>query len=128
MTETLKALIKTASEKVDKLVDFGKIASKINNRPVRFVVSGFELIDGYVFKVALTEAVELIPEKAHPVVEAWLKAFIEENYLLLVDNTAGFLAALNLISFVDENDERNVYVALLTAFVRMIPQVARPAA
>lgn len=128
MNEELTLKIKKAAEKIDKIVDFGKLASKINSRPVRFVVAGFELVDGYVFKVALTEVVELIPEQAYPVVESWLDAFIEGDYMLLVNNTSGFLAALNLIPLVDENDERNVYIALLTALVRLIPNIQKPAA
>lgn len=126
MTNELKAKIKLAAEKVDKIVNFTKIAAKINNKPVRFVVSSFELVDGYVFRVALTEAVELIPDSAHPVVEAWVDAFIEGDYLLLVDKTGGFLAELNLIPLVEENDEKNVFVAILTALVRLIPQMSLP--
>lgn len=128
MTEELKAKIRKAAEKIDKIVDFSKIASKISNKPVRFVVSSFELVDGYVFRVALTEVVGLIPEKAHPVVEAWLDAFIEGDYLLLVDKTGGFLAELNLIPLVEAGDEKNMYVAILTALVRLIPQVSLPEA
>jgi hypothetical protein len=129
MNEQLKTKIREAAEKVDKIVDFAKIASKVKNKPVRILVAGFELVDGTVFRVALTEVIELIPEKAHPVVEAWLDAFIAGDYLLLVESTGGFLAQLNLIPLVEENDEKNVYVALLTAIVRLIPQtsVARAA-
>lgn len=128
MNEQLKAKIKTAAEKIDKIVDFSKIAAKIKSKPVRFIVSGFELVDGYVFKVALTEVINLIPEKAHPVVEAWLDAFNAGDYLLLVESTGAFLAELNLIPLVDEDDEKNVYVALLTAIVRLIPQMSVPKA
>lgn len=124
MTEELKAKIRKAAEKIDKIVDFSKIASKISNKPVRFVVSSFELVDGYVFRVALTEVVGLIPEKAHPVVEAWIDAFLEGDYLLLVDKTGGFLAELNLIPLIEKDDVKNVYIAILTALVRLIPQVS----
>jgi hypothetical protein len=126
MTEELKAKIKTAAAKLDKIVDFARIASRINNRPVRFVVSSFELVDGYVFKVALTEAIELIPDEAHGVVEAWLDAFIVGDWFLLVNSTGAFLSELNLIPFIDNDDEKNVYIALLTALVRLIPQVTFP--
>lgn len=127
MTEELKSKIKLASEKLDKIVDFGKIASKINSKPVKFVVASFELVDGYVFKTALTEVVELVPDEALPVVEAWLDAWNEGDYYLLVDATGAFLANLNLIPYIEEEDEKNVYVALLTALVRLIPQVTLPA-
>ena len=126
MNEVLRAKVKTGAEKLDKIVDFARIASKISNKPVRFVVSSFELVDGYVFKVALTEVIELIPEKAHGVVEAWLDAFIGGDWLLLVNNTGEFLGQLNLIPFIEDEDEKNVYVALLTALVRLIPQVTIP--
>lgn len=126
MTEELKNKIKVASAKLDKIVDFAKIASKINSRPVRFVVSSFELVDGYVFKVALTEAIELIPDEAHGVVEAWLDAFIAGDWFLLVNSTGAFLSELNLIPFIENEDEKNVYIALLTALVRLIPQVTLP--
>lgn len=126
MNEQLKVKIKTAAEKLDKIVDFARIAGKIQNKPVRFVVSSFELVDGYVFKVALTEVINLIPDKAHGVVEAWLDAFIGGDWLLLVDSTGGFLSELNLIPFVEDDDEKNIYVALLLAFVRLIPQVTLP--
>lgn len=126
MNEQLKMKIKTGAEKLDKIVDFARIASRISNKPVRFVVSSFELVDGYVFKVALTEVIELIPEKAHGVVEAWLDAFIEGDWFLLVNNTGDFLGQLNLIPFMADEDEKNVYVALLTALVRLIPQVTMP--
>lgn len=111
---------------MDKIVDFARIASRISNKPVRFVVSSFELVDGYVFKVALTEAIELIPEDAHGVIEAWLDAFIAGDWLLLVNSTGEFLGQLNLIPFIEDEDEKNVYVALLTALVRLIPQVTIP--
>ena len=126
MNEVLRAKVKVGAEKLDKIVDFARIASKISNKPVRFVVSSFELVDGYVFKVALTEVIELIPEKAHGVVEAWLDAFIGGDWLLLVNNTGEFLGQLNLIPFIEDGDEKNVYVALLTALVRLIPQVTIP--
>lgn len=126
MNEVLRAKVKVGAEKLDKIVDFARIASKISNKPVRFVVSSFELVDGYVFKVALTEVIELIPEKAHGVVEAWLDAFIGGDWLLLVNNTGEFLGQLNLIPFIEDEDEKNVYVALLTALVRLIPQVTIP--
>lgn len=126
MNEVLRAKVKIGAEKLDKIVDFARIASKISNKPVRFVVSSFELVDGYVFKVALTEVIELIPEKAHGVVEAWLDAFIGGDWLLLVNNTGEFLGQLNLIPFIEDEDEKNVYVALLTALVRLIPQVTIP--
>jgi hypothetical protein len=123
MNELLRAKVKNGAEKLDKIVDFARIASRISNKPVRFVVSSFELVDGYVFKVALTEAIELIPEEAHGVVEAWLDAFIAGDWLLLVNSTGEFLGQLNLIPFIEDEDEKNVYVALLTALVRLIPQV-----
>ena len=126
MNEQLKEKIKIAAAKLDKIVDFAKIASKVQNKPVRFVVSSFELVDGYVFKVALTEVIELIPDEAHGVVEAWLDAFIDGDWFLLVNSTGAFLGQLNLIPFIEENDEVNVYVALLTALVRLIPQVTNP--
>lgn len=126
MTEELKNKIKVASAKLDKIVDFAKIAGKINSRPVRFVVASFELVDGYVFKVALTEVIELIPDGAHGVVEAWLDAFIAGDWFLLVNSTGAFLSELNLIPFIEDEDEKNVYIALLTAFVRLIPQVTLP--
>lgn len=128
MNEQLKEKIKIAAAKLDKIVDFAKIASKVQNKPVRFVVSSFELVDGYVFKVALTEVIELIPDEAHGVVEAWLDAFIAGDWFLLVNSTGAFLGQLNLIPFIEENDEVNVYVALLTALVRLIPQVTNPEA
>ncbi|HQE53243.1 MAG TPA: hypothetical protein PLD74_12855 [Prolixibacteraceae bacterium] len=128
MNEQLKEKIKIAAAKLDKIVDFAKIASKVQNKPVRFVVSSFELVDGYVFKVALTEVIELIPDEAHGVVEAWLDAFIDGDWFLLVNSTGEFLGQLNLIPFIEENDEVNVYVALLTALVRLIPQVTNPEA
>jgi hypothetical protein len=128
MNEQLKEKIKIAAAKLDKIVDFAKIASKVQNKPVRFVVSSFELVDGYVFKVALTEVIELIPDEAHGVVEAWLDAFIAGDWFLLVDSTGGFLAQLNLIPFIENEDEKNIYVALLLAFVRLIPQVTIPEA
>lgn len=123
MRENLRMKVKLAAEKLDKIVDFARIASRISNKPVRFVVSSFELVDGYVFKVALTEAIDLIPEEAHVVVEAWLDAFIAGDWLLLVNSTGEFLGQLNLIPFIKDEDEKNVYVALLTALVRLIPQV-----
>ena len=126
MRENLRMKVKLAAEKLDKIVDFARIASRISNKPVRFVVSSFELVDGYVFKVALTEAIELIPEEAHGVVEAWLDAFIAGDWLLLVNSTGEFLGQLNLIPFIKDEDEKNVYVALLTALVRLIPQVTIP--
>lgn len=126
MNEQLKEKIKIAAAKLDKIVDFAKIASKVQNKPVRFVVSSFELVDGYVFKVAITEVIELIPDEAHGVVEAWLDAFIDGDWFLLVNSTGAFLGQLNLIPFIEENDEVNVYVALLTALVRLIPQVTNP--
>lgn len=126
MNEQLKEKIKIAAAKLDKIVDFARIASKIQNKPVRFVVSSFELVDGYVFKVALTEVIDLIPEEGHVVVEAWLDAFIDGDWFLLVNSTGAFLGQLNLIPFIEENDEVNVYVALLTALVRLIPQVTKP--
>ena len=126
MNELLRAKVKKAAEKLDKIVDFARIASRISNKPVRFVVSSFEFVDGYVFKVALTEAIELIPDKAHGVVEAWLDAFIAGDWLLLVNSTGAFLSELNLIPFIDNDDEKNVYIALLTALVRLIPQVTFP--
>ena len=126
MTEQMNQKIKMAAGKLDKIVDFARIASRINNKPVRFVVSGFELVDGYVFKVALTEVIELIPDEAHGVVESWLDAFINGDWFLLVDSTGGFLAQLNLIPFIEDDDEKNVYIALLTALVRLIPQVTIP--
>jgi hypothetical protein len=128
MNEQLKEKIKIAAAKLDKIVDFAKIASKVQNKPVRFVVSSFELVDGYVFKVELTEVIELIPDEAHGVVEAWLDAFIAGDWFLLVDSTGGFLAQLNLIPFIENEDEKNIYVALLLAFVRLIPQVTIPEA
>lgn len=126
MRENLRMKVKLAAEKLDKIVDFARIASRISNKPVRFVVSSFELVDGYVFKVALNEAIELIPEEAHGVVEAWLDAFIAGDWLLLVNSTGEFLGQLNLIPFIKDEDEKNVYVALLTALVRLIPQVTFP--
>lgn len=126
MNELLRAKVKKAAEKLDKIVDFARIASRIRNKPVRFVVSSFELVDGYVFKVALNEAIELIPEEAHGVIEAWLDAFIAGDWLLLVNSTGEFLGQLNLIPFIKDEDEKNVYVALLTALVRLIPQVTFP--
>jgi hypothetical protein len=62
------------------------------------------------------------------VVESWLDAFIDGDWFLLVNSTGAFLGQLNLIPFIDEADEVNVYVALLTALVRLIPQVTRPEA
>jgi hypothetical protein len=126
MRENLRMKVKLAAEKLDKIVDFARIASRISNKPVRFVVSSFELVDGYVFKVALTEAIELIPEEAHGVIEAWLDAFIAGDWLLLVNSTGEFLGQLNLIPFIEDDDEKNVYIALLTALVRLIPQVTFP--
>lgn len=128
MNEQLKEKIKIAAAKLDKIVDFAKIAGKIQNKPIRFFVTGFELVDGAVFKVAITEVVDIIPDEAHGVVESWLDAFIDGDWLLLVNSTGAFLGQLNLIPFIDEADEVNVYVALLTALVRLIPQVTRPEA
>lgn len=128
MNDQLNKKIKMAAEKVDTLVNFTKIASKIDNKFVRIVVGSFELVDGFVFKTALTQAVELIPEKAHPVVEGFLDAFVSEDYLQLVDRTGAFLTELNLIPVVATEDQRNVYIALLTAIVRLIPQMSQPEA
>lgn len=128
MNEQLKEKIKIAAAKLDKIVDFAKIAGKIQNKPIRFFVAGFELVDGAVFKVAITEVVDIIPDGAHGVVESWLDAFIDGDWLLLVNSTGAFLGQLNLIPFIDEADEVNVYIALLTALVRLIPQVTRPEA
>ena len=127
MNESLKAKIKAAAEKLDRIVNLNLIASKISNKPVRFVVSSFELVDGYVFKVALTEVIKLLPEQAHGVVASWLDAFLADDYFLLVNATGEFLAELNLIPFVEDDDEKNVYVALLTALVRLIPRKTVPA-
>lgn len=127
MNESLKAKIKAAAEKLDRIVNLNLIASKISNKPVRFVVSSFELVDGYVFKVALTEVIKLIPEQGHGVVESWLDAFLADDYFLLVNATGEFLAELNLIPFIEDDDEKNVYVALLTALVRLIPRKTVPA-
>lgn len=127
MNESLKAKVNAAAEKLDRIVNLNLIASKISNKPVRFVVSSFELVDGYVFKVALTEVIKLIPERGHGVVESWLDAFLADDYFLLVNATGEFLAELNLIPFVEDDDEKNVYVALLTALVRLIPRKTVPA-
>ena len=126
MNEVLQEKIKVAAEKIDKIVNFTKIATKVKNKPVRVVVASFELVDGYVFKVALTEVIKLIPEEGHKVVEAWLDAFIAGDWLLLVNSTGAFMGQLNLIPFIDDDDETNMYVALLTALVRLIPQVTVP--
>lgn len=126
MNEVLQEKIKVAAEKIDKIVNFTKIAAKVKNKPVRVVVASFELVDGYVFKVALTEVIKLIPEEGHKVVEAWLDAFIAGDWLLLVNSTGAFMGQLNLIPFIDDDDETNMYVALLTALVRLIPQVTVP--
>lgn len=126
MNEVLQEKIKVAAEKIDKIVNFTKIAAKVKNKPVRVVVASFELVDGYVFKVALTEVIKLIPEEGHKVVEAWLDAFIAGDRLLLVNSTGAFMGQLNLIPFIDDDDETNMYVALLTALVRLIPQVTVP--
>lgn len=115
-----------ASEKLDKIVNFSRIAEKINNKAVRFIVSAFEIVDYQIFKVSLTEIIELIPEEAHGVVESWLDAFIAEDYFLLVDSTGGFLAQLDLIKIVDNEDEKAVYVAILSALVRLIPKMTNP--
>ena len=126
MNEQLIKKIKESSGKLDDFVNFPKIAAKIKSKPVRMLVSMFEVVDGYVFKIALTEVIELIPETAHPVVESFLDAFISEDYLLIVDAAGAFLTQLNLIPIVKEDDQRNVYVALLTAIVRLIPQMSNP--
>lgn len=122
MNQELKNKIAVASEVIDKIVDFTKIASKIQNKPVKLVVSMFEVVDGYVFKTALTEVVNYVPEKFHPVVGAYLDAFIAKDYLLVVDKTAEMLTALNLIPLVEADDEKRVYTAILIALVRLIPQ------
>lgn len=126
MEKELKEKIEVSSKKIDTLVNFVKIAGKVKNKPVRIFVASFELVDGYVFKAALTEVIRLIPEEAHGVVEAWLDAFIAGDWFLLVNSTGQFLGQLNLIPFIDTEDEVNVYVALLMALVRMIPQVTVP--
>ncbi len=128
MTEVLNNKIQTAAKKIDDLIVWSRIASKIKNKPTKVLVSSFELVDGYLFKTAIREIIELVPENAYPVVEAWLDAFIEEEYQVLVDATAGFLAELNLIPVIETADEKNVYVAILTAVVRLIPQMTKPAA
>jgi hypothetical protein len=127
MTESLNDKIKVAAVKVDEMVDFRKISGKISNKTVRLFVSMFEIVDGYVFKTAITEVVELIPVKAHPVVEGFLDAFIAEDYLLVVNSAGSFLTELNLIPIVKSDDQKNVYIALLTALVRLIPQMNKEA-
>jgi hypothetical protein len=127
MTEELKSKIKLAAEKIDKFVDFGKIASKITNKPIRFLVGAIELVDGTIFRVSLTEVIGKIPEEAHPVVDAWLDAFIQEDYLLLVDSTGAFLAELDMLKWVEEEKEKEIYVALLTMLVKLIPKLTNPA-
>lgn len=122
MNQETKNNIANASEVIDKIVDFTKIAAKINSKPVKLVVSMFEVVDGYVFKTALTEVVERIPEQYHPMVNAYLQAFIAKDYLLVVDKTADMLTSLNLIPLVDADDEDRVYTAILIALVRLIPQ------
>lgn len=126
MNEQLREKIKLAAVKLDNFVNFGKIAQKVDHKLVRILINSFEMVDGYVFKIALTQTVELIPETAHPVVEGFLDAFITEDYLQLVDRTGAFLTELNLIPLVTTEDQRNVYIALLTAIVRLIPQMSIP--
>lgn len=126
MTEQMRAKIKLAAEKLDKVIDFKKLADKISNKWVRFLVGAFEVADYQVFKVMLTEVVDIIPESAHPVVEAWLEAFIAGDYILLVDTTGGFLAELDLVPLVEKEDEKRVYAAILTALVKIIPCLPEP--
>jgi hypothetical protein len=126
MTEQLAKKIKLVADKFDTIVDFNKIASKIENKWIRFIVSAFEVTDKQVFKVILTEVIDLIPDKAHPVVEAWIDAFLAEDYLLLVDASGEFLAQLDLLKFLEYEKERQVYVGLLTFLVKLIPQKTLP--
>lgn len=126
MTEELRKKIKLAAEKLDKIVDFHKIKSKIDNKWIRFIVGSFELADYQIFKVSLTEVIDLLPESSYPVVEAWLDAFIDEDYLLLVDASGAFLAQLDLLKFLEYEREKDVYVALLTFLVKLIPQKTVP--
>lgn len=126
MNDSLKKKIKLAGDKLDKIVDFGKIASKVENKAVSFVVRSFELVDGWVFRTALAEVVDLLPDTVEPVIESWIDAFLAEDYLVLVDATGDFLARLNLIPFIEDDDEKNVYVALLSALVKLIPPMTRP--
>lgn len=126
MAEELSKKIKLASEKLDKIVDFHKIASKIDNKWIRFIVGAFEVADYQIFKVALTEVIDLLPESSYPVVEAWLDAFIAEDYLLLVNASGEFLAQLDLLKFLEYEKEKAVYVAILTFMVKLIPQKTLP--
>lgn len=121
MEKELEKKIEEAGKVIDGFVDFNAIGAKVSNKAVRLILSSFELVDGYVFKVALKEVVQLIPEKNHPIVSAYLDALIQKDYLIVVDKTADMLTALNLIPLVDEDDEKRLYTAILIALVRLIP-------
>jgi hypothetical protein len=122
MTEQLREKIKKSANKIDDLLNFVKIAQKIPNKALRWIVSAFELVDGTLFKLALQEVADILPEKALPVMEGFLDAFNAEDYLLLVDSAGEFLAELNLVKLTSVSNQKNVYVALLTFMVRLIPQ------
>lgn len=124
----MRETIKTTAEKIDSLVDWRKISSKIENKWVRFFVAALETVDGQIFKVCLTEIVDALPEQALPVAQSWMESFIAEDYLLLVDSTGAFLAELDLLKFLPEEKEKEVYKALLTMLVKLVPPLTQPEA
>lgn len=84
---TLDEKINLAAAKIDGIIDFSQLSQKISHKVIRVLVGFIEAVDKQIFKVCLSEVVDALPEKAMPVVESWLDAFNQEDYLLLVDAT-----------------------------------------
>jgi len=121
----MKEKINKVGNIIDDLVDFPKLAKNMKSKILKVAFGSIEMFDGWAFKTALTELIDLVPDKFHPMVEAYLDAVIAKDYVTVKETTADVLNILIDIPKMDEQEEKAVYVAVLSAIMSVVPMLLK---
>lgn len=112
--------IKKASEIIDEMIDFGKLASGIKNPILKGVVASLDLVDGTLIRVGLTEGISKVPDSKKWIIEGYLDALIAGRWDYVVDNTSIVVNTFVDIPGATEQEELDLFHSILVVMFALI--------
>lgn len=109
--------IEKAAQIFDDKIDFVHVSKGIKNVIVKGVIASVEMFDGTLFKIALTELIDLVPEDKKWIVEKYLDAIIANNWLVVTDTTADVINVFVDVPGANEEQEKTAYASVLVLMV-----------
>ena len=114
--------IKQVAEIIDEKVDFVDISKNIKNVIVKGVVASVEMFDGTVFKVGLEQLIGLVPEDKQWIVEKYLDAILEKDWVAVSDTTADVINVFVDVPGATEDQEQKAFASVLVLMMMFIKE------